>query len=165
MSKQSFLQIAQALNQANVRYIVVGGYAVIAHGHLRYTRDIDLVIRLEEANLKRAFEALMSIGYNMRVPITPQEFAHTETREELIREKNMVVLNLWSDQHPTLPVDIFIREPFDFEEEYRCALQEEMPTGTKVRFARVPTLIKMKEGTGRAKDLDDLEFLRQFEST
>jgi len=44
MNANSFLMIADALNNASVRFLVVGGLAVGAHGHVRYTNDVDLVI-------------------------------------------------------------------------------------------------------------------------
>ncbi len=39
--------ILRALNDADVRYLIVGGLAVVAHGYVRFTQDIDLVIQLE----------------------------------------------------------------------------------------------------------------------
>jgi predicted nucleotidyltransferase len=38
--------ILRALNDANVRYLIVGGLAVVAHGYVRFTQDIDLVVQL-----------------------------------------------------------------------------------------------------------------------
>lgn len=50
-------QIFGALNEAQVRYLVVGGLAVIAHGYVRYTNDLDLVIQLDEPNARRAWRS------------------------------------------------------------------------------------------------------------
>jgi hypothetical protein len=55
MKLASFEAIIRALNQAGVRYIVVGGLAVIAHGFGRTTYDVDLVIELNPSNIKRLF--------------------------------------------------------------------------------------------------------------
>ncbi len=49
--------IFKALNDANARYLVVGGLAVIAHGHVRATVDVDIVLHLEQGNVLRAMEA------------------------------------------------------------------------------------------------------------
>jgi len=54
--------ILSALNDANVRYLIVGGLAVVAHGYVRFTQDIDLVVQLERENVLRAMSALMAIG-------------------------------------------------------------------------------------------------------
>ncbi len=44
MTSSSVQAIIQALNEAGVRYLVVGGLAVVAHGHVRFTADVDLVL-------------------------------------------------------------------------------------------------------------------------
>ena len=46
--------ILRALNDADVRYLIVGGLAVVAHGYVRYTADVDLVLDLERDNALRA---------------------------------------------------------------------------------------------------------------
>ena len=52
MERGSVEAIIAALNAANVRYLVVGGLAVVAHGHVRFTADLDLVLELQEDNVK-----------------------------------------------------------------------------------------------------------------
>lgn len=54
MRLASFEAIAEALEKAKVRYLVTGGLAVNAHGFLRFTKDVDLVIQLQTDNLRRA---------------------------------------------------------------------------------------------------------------
>ena len=53
MEKHSVDAIVGALNMANVRYLVAGGLAVVAHGYVRFTADIDLIVDLEPANVTR----------------------------------------------------------------------------------------------------------------
>lgn len=59
----------QALNSAGVRYLVVGGVAVVLHGHLRTTADLDLVVQLERENVLKAVRALAGLGYRPRAPV------------------------------------------------------------------------------------------------
>jgi hypothetical protein len=93
------------------------------------------------------------------VPITAAQFADTRQRESWIREKGMQVLQFWSDAHRDTPIDMFVSEPFAFDEEYRRALIK--PLGpTAVRFVTIPTLIRMKEAAGRSQDRIDVEYLR-----
>ena len=47
MRLDQVISVVQALNEAGIRYLIVGGLAVNAHGHVRYTNDLDLVIGLE----------------------------------------------------------------------------------------------------------------------
>ncbi len=72
-------QIFGALNEAQVRYLVVGGLAVIAHGFVRYTNDLDLVVQLNEPNVARAMEVLKGLGYRAKVPVAPVQFASPST--------------------------------------------------------------------------------------
>jgi len=64
MRLNSFAAVARALDDAGVRYLIAGGLAVNAHGYLRYTNDVDLVVQLVPENIVRAFAALASIGYS-----------------------------------------------------------------------------------------------------
>jgi predicted nucleotidyltransferase len=56
-----FLRVLQALNDYDVEYILIGGVAVILHGLNRLTRDIDIFINLDEANIERLRGALRSV--------------------------------------------------------------------------------------------------------
>lgn len=76
--------------------------------------DVAVVIRLTPDSVKRAFRALASIGSFPRVPITAEDFSAPEQRRRLIEEKEMKVLNFWSDLHRETPLDVFVSEPFDF---------------------------------------------------
>lgn len=69
MKLASFDALAHSLDQAGVRYLVAGGLAVNAHGLLRFTKDVDLVVQLLPRNIERTFSALGSLGYRPIVPI------------------------------------------------------------------------------------------------
>lgn len=161
MKLSSFDALVSALDRAGaVRYLIAGGLAVNAHGYLRFTKDVDVVLQLVPDNVERAFAALAGLGYRPLVPVTSAQFADAATRERWVRDKGMQVLQFWSDSHRETPVDIFVTEPFDFEEEYRKALVK--PLGrTDVRFVSIPTLIRMKQAAGRLQDKIDIEYLRK----
>jgi hypothetical protein len=156
MKLTSFEKIVRALNSAKVRYLVVGGLAVNAHGYARFTNDVDLVIRLTKADIVAAFEALAKIGYKPIAPITSGEFADPKTRKRLAKTKRMVVLQMWSDRHPETPVDIFVTEPFDYDAEDKVALVEHLSPKIPVRFVSIGTLIKLKTKANRAEDRIDI---------
>lgn len=160
MKLASFEAIARALQNARVRYLVAGGLAVNAHGFLRFTKDVDLVLDLAPDNVRRAFDALASLGYRPRVPITADEFADADMRQTWIREKGMQVLQLWSDEHRETPIDIFVTEPFPFDQEHQRSLIKPLYGTVEVRFVSIPTLIQMKEVAGREQDRIDIEHLR-----
>ena len=161
MKLGSFDSLVSALHSAGVRYLVAGGLAVNAHGYLRFTRDIDIVLQLSRGNIEAAFAALARIGYRPIVPISAAEFADAGKRSSWEREKGMTVLNFWSEQHRDTPVDVFVTEPFDFEAEFGRALVK--PLGpVEVRFVSIPSLIRMKELAGRPQDKIDIDFLRKL---
>ena len=142
MKLDSFDAIVRALDSAGVRYLVAGGLAVNAHGYLRFTRDVDLVVQFAPENVLAAFAALGEIGY-------------------WVREKGMTVLNFWCDAHRDTPIDVFVSEPFDFVGEYAHALVK--PLGAvPVRFVSIPALIRMKQAAGRPQDRIDVEYLRKL---
>lgn len=161
MKLSSFDMLVRALDEAGVRYLVAGGLAVNAHGYLRFTRDVDLVLQLAPENIAAAFGALEGIGYRPLVPVTAADFADLATRTAWIRDKGMTVLNFWCDDHRDTPVDVFVTEPFDFNEEYGRALVKPLRS-VAVRFVSIPSLIRMKEIAGRSQDKIDIEYLRKL---
>lgn len=152
--------VFSALNDAGVRYVVVGGLAVLAHGVLRATNDIDVVLDLEENNVGRATEALSALGFQPLIPVPLADLGRPERRREWIEEKGARVFHLFSDRHPTARVDIFLEEPFDLEEVLERALHEEVAPGIVVPFIGREDLVRMKVEAGRSQDLVDAENLR-----
>jgi hypothetical protein len=164
MKLSSVAAILNALNNAEVRALVVGGLAVNAHGYLRFTNDADLVIELVPENIERTFRALAGLGYGPRIPITAEQFSDPAMRASWIRDKGMKVLQLVSESHMETPVDVFVIEPFDFDEEFSRAVCEPVTASGQppvlARYVAVDTLIAMKEAVGRPKDLEDAKHLR-----
>jgi predicted nucleotidyltransferase len=154
--------ILSALNQRNVRYLVVGGVAVVLHGFLRTTRDLDLVIQLEAGNLREGLQALKDLGYQPVVPVPLEAFADAATRESWVREKNMVVFSLWHPDRAGFQVDLFAQEPFEFMEVYDRALRVPLDT-TDATVISVQDLIALKRQAGRSQDLADIEALTELE--
>lgn len=75
-------QIFSALNEAQVDYVVVGGLAVILHGYLRATADLDLALGLAGDNAARGMRALASIGLQPRLPLPIDDFADAAKRDD-----------------------------------------------------------------------------------
>lgn len=159
MTKAHFHFIAEALHRAEVPFLVVGGVAVVEHGYGRNTFDVDLVIRLTPDVIERAFSALAQIGYRPSVPITAAQFADADARRALLEEKNMQVLNFWSDERRETPLDVFVTEPFEFAAEYERGLEREVAPGLTVRIVSLHTLLAMKREASRPKDLADIDEL------
>ncbi|MDH5355843.1 MAG: nucleotidyl transferase AbiEii/AbiGii toxin family protein [Gammaproteobacteria bacterium] len=151
-----------ALNHASVRYLVAGGVAVNIHGYQRMTSDLDLVINLDADNIKKTLAALEPLGYSPIIPVSANDFANAEKRNDWINNKNMQVLSLQSYQYPDTTIDIFVTEPFDFKIEYNTSLSTNIFADVAVRVVSIPTLIVMKTQAGRNRDLDDIEHLNMI---
>jgi hypothetical protein len=163
MEVRSIESIVGALNEAGVRYLVVGGLAVNAHGYERLTRDVDLVIGLEPGNITLGLKTLFAIGYTPAIPVTAEEFADPGRREKWRTDKNMLVLKLWSDGHRRTPIDVFVYEPFDFEREYATAKRVPIASGLAAPVIGYAGLLDMKTKAGREKDLADVAALRKLD--
>jgi hypothetical protein len=159
-----FERVLGALNRAEVRYLVVGGVAVVLHGYLRTTVDLDLVVQLEPNNARRALEILTALGYQPRAPVPATDFADADQREAWIRDKNVRVFSLWGPTTGDPEIDLFVREPFDFDAVFARA--EQLP----LRHTFVPVLcradlIELKRQAGRPQDLADIEALEALPSS
>ena len=156
MERRSIETIVGSLNQAGVRYLVVGGLAVVAHGFVRFTADIDIVLDPNPAAMRRAIEALSALGYRPRAPVPFEEFADPDKRRTWAREKSLTVFSVFSSQHPATEIDLFVETPFDFERAYADADRFEVASGIEATFVGREDLIAMKRKAGRPQDLKDV---------
>ncbi len=162
MEVRSVEAIVKALNDAGARYIIVGGVAVNAHGFVRMTRDVDIVLELKESNIILGLSALREIGYQIAMPVSIEDFADFETRERWREEKNMIVLKLWSDNHGRTPIDIFIYEPFDFTGELANSAKMQLKPDVVATIISLQGLLAMKLQAGRPQDLIDIQELQRI---
>lgn len=86
-------------------------------------------------------------------------FADPVVRQTWFQTKNMIAFSVWDPMQPTLKVDIFISEPFDFDTVYSRALQVELDI-TQAKILAIEDLIALKREAGRPQDLADIEALQ-----
>jgi hypothetical protein len=147
-----------ALHAAEVRFVVVGGMAVVLSGHVRATVDLDVVVDLSPEPALRAVTALTELGFHPRVPVRPSDFADPQIRREWIDTKGMQVLSFYDPQHAVREVDVFVTYPVDFEHLLDAAIPT--PVGDQtVLVASVDDLLVMKRAAGRPQDLADIAAL------
>lgn len=157
-----FEPVLQALNEAGVRYVIVGGVAVVLQGHARLTADLDLAVDLSPGEAGRAIDALVGMGLQPTAPVDPTEFAHAATRERWISEKGMLVFSLRDPTDPMRQVDLFTRNPLPFEDLWSRSDVVSIE-GLEVRVASISDLIEMKRLAGRPLDRHDIEQLERIE--
>jgi hypothetical protein len=161
MQTQSLGTIFESLNRNQVRYLIVGGLAVVAHGYFRMTVDVDLILAVDQENLSRAVGSLKSLGYKPRAPVVFESFVNADERRRWAAEKQMKVFSLFSDAHPETEIDLFLEPPFDFDRAFNRSLQFEFGADkTPGRVCGYEDLIELKRIAGRQQDLFDIEQLR-----
>lgn len=146
------------LTEAGVRYLVVGGVAVVLHGYLRATADLDLIVDLEPRNLAITVTVLERLGFRPRPPVALRDFADPEERARWVVEKNLQILSLWHPEMPGFELDLFVKLPFGFDESYARASIARLGT-SDVTVASIDDLVAMKRDAGRPRDQEDIDAL------
>jgi hypothetical protein len=162
MERSSLETLFRSLESAGARYLVAGGLAVVAHGVVRMTLDVDLILDLESPHPKPALEAFRTLGLAPLVPVALDQFADPETRASWIRDKNARVFQLWSERHPTLRVDLFLESPLDFSDAWARRYRASIAPGLEVSFVGLEDLLAMKRAAGRPQDLADIDRLEKL---
>lgn len=130
------------LSAARVRYLVVGGVAVVLHGYGRATLDLDLAINLDAENVERALRVLARRGFRPCQPV-PRKTSSSFRR------------------NPPFEIDIVVDLPFPFEDAYQRAMTVPISESI-ISVAAIDDIIVMKRLAGRAQDARDIEVLLQL---
>lgn len=143
---EDFREFLLALNKAEVKYVLVGGYSVIYYGFPRTTGDMDIFVEVSADNyqrLKKAFE-------KFRMPM----FDMTESAF-----LNNPDLNVFSFGRPPVSIEILKQiSGISFKEVYTNAIQTVFED-VSLKIIHLNDLKKNKKASGRPKDLNDLENL------
>ena len=144
MLNPDFREFIQSLNDNEVRYLVVGGYAVAVHGYPRYTKDIDIWIEINPANAARIIHALDDFGF-ASLGLKAEDFMEADTIIQL--------------GYPPDRIDLITSlTGVDFGVCYASRVIIEIDE-ILVNFIDLENLRKNKQSTGRLQDLADLENL------
>jgi len=143
---QDFRDFILALNQEEVRYILVGGYSVILHGYSRTTGDMDLWVERSSENYQRINRAFAVFG----MPVFDM------TEENFLNHPNWDVFTFGL---PPVAIDIMIRlEGMEFADAFSRSVFFK-DDNLQIRTIHRNDLIAAKKLAGRSKDRNDLENL------
>jgi hypothetical protein len=138
--------LCHELNQRGAKYIVIGGFAVIAAGLPRTTADVDLLVAVDSENEAKIFSALSTLPDNAVQELKPGELQ----QYNVIRVGDEILVDLMRSaggiEYAEATKDMVVREL----------------GGVRIPFASPRLLWRMKAITHRAKDAGDLVFLRQL---
>ena len=144
MLNKDFKEFAELLNSTGVEYLVVGGYALAAHGHPRYTGDLDIWVRQERDNIARLLDVLAAFGFGS-LGLKEDDFLQPEAVIQL--------------GYPPARIDLLTAiDGVTFETCFPRRLLMQVG-GITLPIIDLANFRSNKLASGRAKDLADLESL------
>ncbi len=148
LTSPDFKELLKIFEKHKIRYLIVGGYAVMKYSEPRFTKDLDVFIATDQTNAKSIYLALKEFGAPLE-NLSSDDFAHEGYFYQMGR--------------PPLRVDIMMSIPgvtFDVAWQNR----EVVEIGDlKAFFISRSDLIRAKEASGRPQDKIDIEKLREAE--
>ena len=156
-----FEKIIESLNHYKVRYLVVGGIAVNLYGFYRSTADLDIILLLEDSNLKKFIKAVKKLKLVPRIPVNVEDFANAELRKIWIKNKNMKAFTLYEPDFQRKYLDVVIDHPLSFSKSYK---QKKVfkDRGLSVPVISFSDLLKMKKSADRVRDTIDIMALKEI---
>jgi len=150
MLNEDYRDILLALSDEKVRFLLVGAYALAAHGYPRATMDIDIWVMPSPQNADAVLGALRRFG----APL------HNLTKEDLQRDGTIFQIGVAPRR-----IDIITAASgLQFEETYRRSLTVNIE-GIEVHIPSIDDLIRNKRASGRTKDWADAEALESLKSS
>ncbi len=153
MSEPAFDELLKRLAKANAEFVLIGGLAVNAWGVVRGTKDVDVVVDPDPANLRRVAEVAVAAG------------GHVQRGEGLLGSPFSIAAELASGEQMAIETDLGrldVVQGLDgvpTYKELRSRAREAEVLGVSVAVCSVEDLREMKRAAGRTRDLADLEDL------
>ncbi len=145
---KKFQDVIKALNNRNVDYILIGGYAVILYGMPRLTQDLDIIVQMSHENLKSFRNALNDVF--------DDEDINEITLDEL---EKYAVIRYGSPDGFYIDVMAGIGEVADYSS---IRFEKRDFNGNLVKIATPEALYELKKDTIRPEDKRDASFLKSF---
>lgn len=146
LTSPDFRELLSLLEKHKVRYLVVGGYAVMKYTEPRFTKDLDIWISTDEENSKAVYAALKEFGAPLK-GLAPPDF----TQEGYFYQMG----------NPPFRLDVMMSIPGVTFETAWANREKVQLEGLVIPFISKADLIKAKEAGGRPQDLIDAKELRK----
>ncbi|MCY7422782.1 MAG: hypothetical protein LH478_13695 [Chitinophagaceae bacterium] len=140
---KDFQEFIESLNKAAVEYLLIGGYAVILHGYIRSTADMDIWVKKTEENYQR-----LKVAYHLfGVPVF--------TQEEFFDDR----IDVWGIGIEPNKIEVLNTiKGVEFDEAY-AACKNFIQNNVEIKYIHLKHLLLAKEAAGRFKDKADIEQL------
>lgn len=144
---KDYIDFIAILNKYDVKYVLVGGLAVVIHGHFRTTKDMDIFYEGSEENAKKVMNSINEFGFGY-LKLTVADLMDTGGYIKL-------------GQQP-VRIDLFCDLPgVKFSDVYEIALDYQ-EDDFKLKVIHINHLIENKMIVGRLQDLDDVQKLKKI---
>jgi len=155
-------EVFKKLTDRQVKYAVAGGVALVLHGVVRLTADLDLIVDLGTENLRKFINVINELGYKPKPPVSAEDFINPLNRKVWKKEKGMEVFSFYHSTMPMNLIDVFVNEPIGFNE-----IESEIVI-FKARDIQIPVISKkhlkaLKRKANRPQDIADIEALEEIE--
>lgn len=148
LTSPDFRELLKIFEKHKIRYLIVGGYAVMKYSEPRFTKDLDVFIATDQVNAEGVYSALKEFGAPLE-NLTSDDFAHKGYFYQMGR--------------PPLRVDIMMSIPgIEFDEAWKNREVVQLDD-LKILFISRTDLIRSKEASGRPQDKIDFEKLKEAE--
>jgi hypothetical protein len=141
---EDLVALCAALNREGAKYVLIGGFAVILHGWVRATKDIDLLVETSEENFLAVQRALATLPDNAVAELEADELL----RYPVVRVADEIVVDLMAAACG-----------IGYDEAISVGVETEEIEGVQIPIAGKELLIRMKD-TVRGSDAADIRFLR-----
>ncbi len=146
---QEFAAFVELLESHGVKFVIIGGYAVISHGYPRYTGDIDFFVEKSQENANKLVKVIHEF-FGEQPHITEECFLDADRMSQF--------------GDPPYRIDILVEVPgLVFEEVLPNCIRGKIG-GKEAPIINLQDLMKSKQAAGRRKDLGDLEALEEIEA-
>ncbi len=146
LTSPDFKELLKLFEKHKIRYLVVGGYAVMKYSEPRFTKDLDLFIATDQDNANGVYRALKEFGAPLE-NLTPDDFTHQGYFYQMGR--------------PPLRVDIMMSIPgIEFDEAWKNRVTVDLGD-LEILFISRSDLIRVKEASARPQDKIDIEKLKE----
>ena len=144
---ENFFDFLKLLNEYEVKYVMVGGWAVIFEGYSRTTRDMDILVEPTENNAGRILVVLKEF-FGSAIGFVKEDFTKVDNVIMMGREPYRIDIL-------TSISGVSFSDVFDNSKIYS-------DEGLDIRCIHINELIRNKEATGRLKDLADASYLKKI---
>jgi hypothetical protein len=150
------VRIFEALQRHEVEYLTIGGVAVNAHGHVRNTRDVDILVEWNAANMRRLAAALVDLDAKLFGVDADLMDVDPRDPQDLLNGGNFTLRTAAGGLDLFDPNEIPGGCPYD---EMRFRAVEAIVEGVSIRAVGFDDLIRLKREAGRHRDLEDVATL------